>query len=79
MKLLWRLSKEAIKYKGLYIIAILSTFCLTLINLAAPRALSRMTGIVSDGVTAEILREAGLALYGETRTEELLASDNVVE
>ena len=63
MKLLWRLSKEAIKYKGLYIIAILSTFCLTLINLAAPRALSRMTGIVSDGVTAETLKSImGLTL-----------------
>ena len=59
MKLLLRLSREAIKYKGLYIIAILSTLCLTLINLAAPRALSRMTGIVSDGVTAESLRQIG--------------------
>ncbi|MBO4887940.1 MAG: ABC transporter ATP-binding protein [Firmicutes bacterium] len=50
MKLLLRLSKEAIRYKSLYIIAILSTLCLTLVNLAAPRALSRMTGLVSAGV-----------------------------
>ncbi len=53
MKLLFRLSKEAIRYKSLYIIAILSTFMLTVINLAAPRALSAMTGIVSDGVDEE--------------------------
>ncbi len=59
MKLLWRLSREAIKYKGLYIIAILSTFFLTVINLVAPRALSRMTGIVSAGVTAESLKDIG--------------------
>ena len=50
MKLLWRLSREAIRYKALYIIAILSTFCLTAVNLAAPRALSAMTGIVARGV-----------------------------
>ena len=37
------------------------------------------TVIPGDGVTAEILREAGLALYGETRAEELLASDHVDE
>ncbi len=50
MRILWRLSKEAIKYRGLYAVAILSTLCLTGVNLAAPRVLSRMTGIVSDGV-----------------------------
>ena len=50
MKLLLRLSREAIRYKNLYIIAILSTLCLTLDNLAAPRELSRMTGLVSAGV-----------------------------
>ena len=50
MKLLWRLSREAIRYKTLYVFAILSTLCLTLVNLAAPRALSAMTGIVSRGM-----------------------------
>ena len=49
MKLLWRLGKAARKYKGLYIIAILSTFVLTLINLAAPKLLSSMTGVVESG------------------------------
>ena len=51
MKMLWRLSREAIRYKTLYIIAIISTFSLTAVNLAAPKVLSRITGIVSDGVT----------------------------
>ena len=44
MKMLWRLSREAIRYKALYIIAILSTLGLTGVNLAAPKALSAMTG-----------------------------------
>ncbi len=50
MKLLLKLSKEAIRYRGLYAIAILSTLLLTVINLAAPKVLSAMTGIVSEGV-----------------------------
>ena len=57
MKLLLRLSREAIRYKNLYIIAILSTLCLTLVNLAAPRALSRMTGLVSAGVDESSLNQ----------------------
>ena len=48
--MLWRLSREAIRYKGLYIVAILSTLGLTAVNLAAPKALSAMTGIVERGV-----------------------------
>ena len=53
MKMLWRLSKEAIRYRSLYVIAILSTFSLTAVNLTAPKVLSRMTGIVSAGVNEE--------------------------
>ncbi len=60
MKLLLRLSKEAIRYKNLYIVAILSTLCLTVVNLAAPRVLSRMTGIVSGGVDASGMQTIGL-------------------
>ncbi|MBR2805832.1 MAG: ABC transporter ATP-binding protein [Oscillospiraceae bacterium] len=55
MKLLLKLSKEAVRYRGLYVIAILSTLSLTLVNLAAPRVLSSMTGIVSRGVSEEAL------------------------
>jgi ATP-binding cassette subfamily B protein len=36
MKMLWKLSREAIRYRGLYIIAILATLSLTMVNLAAP-------------------------------------------
>ena len=50
MKMLWRLSREAIRYKALYIVAILSTLGLTVVNLAAPKALSAMTGIVESGI-----------------------------
>ena len=53
MKLLWKLSKEAIRYRGLYILAILATLSLTFVNLAAPKVLSAMTGIVHRGVTEE--------------------------
>ncbi len=57
MKLLWRLGKEAIKYKTLYVIAILSTFVLTVINLAAPKILSLMTGLVEQGETEGSIRK----------------------
>ncbi|MCR5618474.1 MAG: ABC transporter ATP-binding protein/permease [Lachnospiraceae bacterium] len=53
MKLLLKLSREAVRYRGLYLIAILSTLILTVINLAAPKVLSAMTGIVSEGVDDE--------------------------
>jgi len=59
MKLILRLSREAIRYKKLYAAAILSTLLLTLVNLAAPRALSAMTGIVSAGVDEAGLRRIG--------------------
>ncbi len=55
MKLLWRLGKEAIRYKTLYIIAILATFALTLVNLAAPKILSGMVGLVEQGITQSAL------------------------
>lgn len=48
MNILWRLSKEALRYKTLYIIAILSTFALTVINLTAPKYLASMTSLVQN-------------------------------
>ncbi|WMJ88834.1 ABC transporter ATP-binding protein [Anaerocolumna sp. MB42-C2] len=51
MKLLWRLGKEAIKYKTLYFIAIISTLALTFLNLASPKILSSMTAIVEKGAS----------------------------
>ena len=59
IKTLWRLSREAIRYRTLYTIAILSTLALTAVNLAAPKLLSAMTGIVEAGVD-----EAGLHTIG---------------
>nr|AHF26129.1 ABC transporter ATP-binding protein/permease [uncultured bacterium Contigcl_1771] len=60
MKMLWRLSREAIRYKSLYLIAILATLGLTAVNLAAPKALSAMTGIVERGVDESGLRRIGI-------------------
>ncbi len=51
MKILWKLSREALRYRTLYIAAILATLSLTAVNLTAPRVLSAMTGIVEQGVT----------------------------
>lgn len=50
MKMLWKLTKEAARYKGLYVLAILSTLALTILNLSAPKILSSMTGVVEKGV-----------------------------
>ncbi len=56
MKMLWKLTKEAARYKGLYLIAILSTLLLTAVNLAAPKILSQMTGIVGGNMNEEALK-----------------------
>ncbi|MBP3617111.1 MAG: ABC transporter ATP-binding protein [Lachnospiraceae bacterium] len=57
MKMLWKLTKEAARYKVLYILAILSTLLLTGVNLAAPKLLSKMTGIVGEGVDNAALKQ----------------------
>lgn len=57
MKLLWKLTMEAARYKGYYILAILSTLLLTGVNLAAPKLLADMTGIVGSGMTDTALRK----------------------
>lgn len=59
MKILWRLSKEAKRYLWLYVIAILATFALTLVNLAAPRVLARMTELVANGLDLSGLQTIG--------------------
>ncbi len=60
MKLLWRLSREAIRYRTLYVIAIIATLLLTLVNLIAPKILSSMTGIVERGVDKEGIKTIAL-------------------
>ena len=57
MKMLWKLTKEAARYKVLYILAILSTLLLTGVNLTAPKLLSKMTGIVGEGVDETALKQ----------------------
>ena len=56
MKILWRLAKEAKKYRSLLIISILSTIALTAVNLIAPRLLSNIVSIISSGITTEGLK-----------------------
>jgi ATP-binding cassette subfamily B protein len=67
MNLLWRIAKEAKKYRGLLSIGAVATLLLSAVNLTAPRLLARMTGIVQRGITDmnDILRLVFilLALY----------------
>ena len=56
MKILWRIAKEAKKYRSLLFIAILSTVALTVVNLIAPRLLSDIVSIISSGMTTEGLK-----------------------
>ncbi len=51
MKLLWRLGKEATRYKAFYFVAIISTLAVTIINLIAPKFLSSITSLVENGKT----------------------------
>ncbi len=64
MKTLWKLTKEAARYKGLYFLAILSTLLLTGVNLAAPKLLSKMTGIVGAGVDKPALKQITVLAVG---------------
>jgi len=73
MKMLWKLTKEAARYKGLYVLAILSTFALTLINLSAPKVLSAMTGVPIPGNLSG-LREAE-ELHKDVIDKEILGID----
>ena len=55
MKTLWRIAKEAVRYKWWLVLAIIGTFLLTGINLIAPRIMASMTGLVAEGITQERL------------------------
>jgi len=67
MKLLFRIAKEAVRYKGLLLIAMLSTVCLTGVNLTAPKVMTRMISLVEGGMEGDALsriRLLALALLG---------------
>lgn len=57
MKTIFKLSKEAARYKGYYVGAIFATLCLTMVNLVAPRVLSKATGYISGGVDDNVLSQ----------------------
>ena len=61
MKLLLRVAKEAAKYKGLLIMAVISTLLLTIVNLTAPRIMSIVTNLIANGLQEEDLRQ--IAIY----------------
>ncbi|MCL2322172.1 MAG: ABC transporter ATP-binding protein/permease, partial [Oscillospiraceae bacterium] len=60
MKVLWRVAKEAVSYRGLLILAAISTLLLTGVNLFAPRLLTSMVSLVSKGLSQEGLKSIGL-------------------
>jgi ABC-type multidrug transport system fused ATPase/permease subunit len=53
MKTLWRIAKEAVRYKGWLLLSIFGTLMLTTVNLIAPRIMAGMTGLVAAGMTRE--------------------------
>jgi ABC-type multidrug transport system fused ATPase/permease subunit len=53
MKTLWRIAKEAVRYKGWLLLAMFGTLSLTAVNLIAPRIMASMTGLVAAGMTEE--------------------------
>ena len=63
--MLWKLTREAARYKLLYVTAILATLGLTVVNLAAPRVLSALTGVVEAGtISLPVIRTLALILLG---------------
>ncbi|MDR1839476.1 MAG: ABC transporter ATP-binding protein/permease [Treponema sp.] len=53
MKKLFRIAKEAVRYKGWLLLSIFGTLSLTGVNLIAPRIMASMTGLVAAGMTQE--------------------------
>ena len=63
MKLIFKLSREASRYRSLYIVSILSTLALTSINLIAPKLLSAMTAAIQSGSEATLHRILWLTIW----------------
>lgn len=61
MKMLWRLSREAIRYRTLYVIAILATLGLTAVNLGAHDELVALGGSYARMNSIQSAESAGIA------------------
>ena len=57
MKILLRAAKEAVKYKGLLILAAIATLLLTGVNLMTPWLMSHMTSLVAAGLDETTLKQ----------------------
>ena len=55
MKTLWRIAKEAVRYRFWLLLSIFGTLSLTVVNLIAPRIMASMTGLVAAGISDENL------------------------
>ena len=64
MKILFRVAKEAKKYKWLLIIAAFSTLMITALNLTAPRLMSSMTAMVAAGLSEQDLQTVIWLAFG---------------
>ena len=66
MKILWRIAKEAVRYKYWLLLAIFGTLALTAVNLIVPQIMANMTGLVAEGMTQEklltVFKMAGVLL-----------------
>ncbi len=63
MKILFRLAKEAKKYKGLLLVAVVCLLSVSIINLITPWLLSSMTGLVANGLTAGDLQQIKMITF----------------
>lgn len=64
MKILFRVAKEAAKYKGLLIIAAFGALMLTAVNLIAPRMMSTVTTLVAGGLGESELGQVSMLTAG---------------
>jgi len=53
MNTLWRIAREAARYRGWLALAVFGTLALTAVNLVVPRIMAAMTGMVADGMTPD--------------------------
>lgn len=64
MKLLWRIAREARRYRWLLACAMASTLMLTMVNLYAPKVMTQMISLVERGLDEAALHQVGLLATG---------------